>query len=133
VVETIAALQAGRVEPDIWKIEGLDAAADCEAVVAQARSDGRDGVKCIVLGRGADEPQVLAWVRIGASVDGFDGFAVGRTLWEEALKDFLAGKASRPQAVDRIAARYRDVIDAYRSAESAAGVTSSAASDGSSR
>ena len=117
VIETIAALQAGGVEPDIWKIEGLDAAADCEAVVAQARTGGRDGVKCIVLGRGADEPQVLEWVTIGASVDGFDGFAVGRTLWEEALKDFLAGKASREQAVDRIAARYRDVIDAYRGAE----------------
>ena len=117
VVETIAALQAGGVEADIWKIEGLDAAADCAAVVAQARTGGRDGVKCIVLGRGADEPQVLEWVRIGASVDGFDGFAVGRTLWEEALTDFLAGQASQEQAVDRIATRYRDVIDAYRGAE----------------
>ncbi len=105
------------MEADIWKIEGLDAAADCAAVVAQARIGGRDGVKCIVLGRGADEPQVLEWVRIGASVDGFDGFAVGRTLWEEALTDFLAGQASQEQAVDRIATRYRDVIDAYRGAE----------------
>jgi myo-inositol catabolism protein IolC len=61
---------------------------------------------------------VLEWVRIGASVDGFDGFAVGRTLWEEALKDFLAGKASRQEAMDRIARRYRDVIDAYRGADS---------------
>ncbi len=118
VVETLAALQAGGVEPDIWKIEGLDSAADCEAVVAQARAGGRTGVQCIVLGRGADEPQVLEWVRIGASVDGFDGFAVGRTLWEEALKDFLAGKASRQEAMDRIARRYRDVIDAYRGADS---------------
>lgn len=52
----------------------LDKFADCEAVVAQARTDGRGGVKCIVLGRGADEPQVLEWVRIGASVDGFDAY-----------------------------------------------------------
>ena len=72
------------------------------------------GSPCIVLGRGADEAQVIEWVKIGASVDGFDGFAVGRTLWQDALKDFLAGKASRPEAVDRIAQRYRDVIDAYR-------------------
>jgi myo-inositol catabolism protein IolC len=142
VVETIAALQAGGVEPDIWKIEGLDAAADCEAVVAQAQAGGRDGVsragvKCIVLGRGADEPQVIEWVKIGASVDGFDGFAVGRTLWEAALKDFLAGKASRQEAMDRIAGRYRDVIDAYRSAESrpvsGAATTSSDTNDGGSR
>jgi 5-dehydro-2-deoxygluconokinase len=120
VVATLAALQAGGVEPDIWKIEGLDAASDCEAVVAQARSGGRNGVKCIVLGRGADEPQVLEWVRIGAGVDGFDGFAVGRTLWEQALKDFLAHKLSRAEAITTIARRYRDVIDAYRGAEAAA-------------
>jgi myo-inositol catabolism protein IolC len=120
VVATIAALQAGGVEPDIWKIEGLDSASACEQVVTQARSEGRDGVKCIVLGRGADEPQVITWVKIGASVDGFDGFAVGRTLWEQALKDFLAGHASRPQTVDVIAHRYRDVIDAYRDAAAAA-------------
>ncbi len=125
VVETIRALQAGDVEPDIWKIEGLDSEQDCEAVVAQARTDGRDGVVCIVLGRGADEPQVIEWVKIGAAVDGFDGFAVGRTLWEDALKDFLADKADREDTVSRIARRYRDVIDAYRSVD-----TGAAARDG---
>ena len=122
VVATIAALQAGGVEPDIWKIEGLDSRAACEEVVTQARAEGRGGVTCIVLGRGADEAQVLEWVRIGASVDGFDGFAVGRTLWEQALKDFLAGHATRAETVDEIARRYRDVIDAYSDAATAARV-----------
>jgi myo-inositol catabolism protein IolC len=117
VVEVIRVMQASDVEPDVWKIEGLDSRPDCEAVVEQARTDGRAGVVCIVLGRGADEPQVIEWVKIGASADGFDGFAVGRTLWQEALQDYLAGQATREQAVDRIAGRYRDVIDAYRGAE----------------
>jgi myo-inositol catabolism protein IolC len=119
VVETIAALQAGGVEPDIWKIEGLDTTASCEDVVAQAQVAGRDNVKCIVLGRGADEPQVIEWVKIGASVDGFDGFAVGRTLWENALKKYLAGQASKYEAIEEISSRYRDVIEAYRQAEPA--------------
>ena len=119
VVATISALQAGGVEPDIWKIEGLDNPAACEAVVAQAQAEGRTEVKCIVLGRGADEPQVIEWVKIGAGVDGFDGFAVGRTLWEDALKKHLAGQASRYEAVDEISARYLDVIHAYRRAEPA--------------
>jgi myo-inositol catabolism protein IolC len=130
VVQTIAALQAGGVEPDIWKIEGLDSTEDCAAVVAQARSRDRDGVVCIVLGRGADEPQVIDWVRIGAAVDGFDGFAVGRTLWEQALQDFLAGRASRQDAVDRIAGRYRDVIDAYQGGRRPARAGRTAGSDG---
>jgi myo-inositol catabolism protein IolC len=119
VVETIAALQAGGVEPDIWKIEGLDTTAACEDVVAQAQADGRDNVKCIVLGRGAEEAKVIDWVKIGASVDGFDGFAVGRTLWEESLKKYLAGQASNYEAVEEISSRYRDVIQAYRHAEPA--------------
>jgi 5-dehydro-2-deoxygluconokinase len=117
VVEVITAMQAADVEPDIWKIEGLDDRAACEAVVAQARSGGRDGVKCIVLGRGADEAQVIEWVKTGAAVDGFDGFAVGRTLWQDALKDYLAEKLTRDQTVDQIARRYLEVIAAYRGAE----------------
>ncbi len=119
VVATIAALQQGGVEPDIWKIEGLDEAAACERVVAQAQAGDRDDVKCIVLGRGADEQQVIDWVKIGAAVEGFDGFAVGRTLWEEALRKYLAGRFSREEAVYEISSRYRDVIDAYRHAEPA--------------
>ncbi|MBO0833600.1 MAG: DUF2090 domain-containing protein [Actinobacteria bacterium] len=119
VVATIAALQAGGVEPDVWKIEGLDTTAACQQVVAQAQIDGRDNVKCIVLGRGADESQVIEWVQIGAAVDGFDGFAVGRTLWEAALRKYLAGQASHDEAVYEISSRYRDVINAYRRAEPA--------------
>ena len=88
--------------------------------MAQAAAEGRDGVKCIVLGRGADEPQVIEWVKIGAAVDGFDGFAVGRTLWEDALKELPGrqGVAGRRPSTE-IAGRYRDVIDAYREAEAA--------------
>jgi myo-inositol catabolism protein IolC len=117
VVEVIRAMQAADVEPDIWKIEGLDDRAACEAVVAQARTDGRGGVRCVVLGRGADEAQVIEWVKIGAAVDGFDGFAVGRTLWQDALKSYLAEKLTRDQTVDQIARRYLEVIAAYRGAE----------------
>ena len=117
VVATIEALQGGGVEPDIWKIEGLDTTAACEQVVARAQAEDRDDVKCIVLGRGADEQQVIEWVKTGAAVDGFDGFAVGRTLWEEALRKYLAGQASHDEAVYEISSRYRDVINAYRHAE----------------
>lgn len=42
------------VEPDVWKIEGLNRQEDCRAVADLVRSGGRDGVVCVVLGRGAD-------------------------------------------------------------------------------
>src|SRR6516162_6834180 len=113
VVRVIRAMQDGGVEPDIWKIEGLDSAGACTDVVAAARAGGRDGVRCIVLGRGADEAQVVKWLRIAASVPGFDGFAVGRTLWEQPLRDMIAGAVGRSEAVDRIAASYVETVRGF--------------------
>jgi myo-inositol catabolism protein IolC len=84
-------LQAGGVEPDIWKIEGLETRADCERVVAQARAGvGREGVVSIVLGRGADIERVVSWLWSAAPVPGFAGFAIGPTLWKEALERYVA-------------------------------------------
>ena len=117
-METIASLQAGGVEPDIWKIEGLDSKEDASAVVRQARSGGRDHVVCIVLGRDADWDSVVRWLQVGASVPGFEGFAVGRTLWHDALVDHLAGRSSDTETAQVIADRYRRLIDAYDAAAS---------------
>ncbi len=113
VIEVIRRLQAADVEPDVWKVEGLDEAEDCRRVVAQARNGGRDGVACIILGRGADEAKVLEWLRVAASVKGFDGFAVGRTIWYEALQGFLAGRTPRDETVHEIAGRYKEIYDVY--------------------
>jgi myo-inositol catabolism protein IolC len=116
VVQTIASLQAGGVESDIWKVEGLDSKEDAGAVVRQARSGGRDHVVCIVLGRGADWDSVVRWLEVGASVPGFAGFAVGRTLWHDALVDHLAGRSSDTETAQAIADRYRKLIDVYDTA-----------------
>jgi myo-inositol catabolism protein IolC len=113
VVEAIHILQTADVEPDVWKIEGLDLAEDCQKAVTQARSGGRDGVVCIILGRGADEAKVVHWLRVAASVRGFDGFAVGRTIWYDALERFLAGQVSREDAVQKISGRYKEMYDTY--------------------
>jgi myo-inositol catabolism protein IolC len=116
VVEAIASLQAGGVEPDIWKVEGLDSKGDASAVVRQARSGNRDQVSCIVLGRGADWDSVVRWLEVGASVPGFAGFAVGRTLWHDPLVDHLAGRSSDTDTTKLIADRYLKLIDIYEAA-----------------
>src|SRR6266513_1056258 len=91
----IAELQGVGVEPDIWKIEGIDAREDCERISEQVRSGGRDGVVCVVLGRGADEAAVVHWLQTGAGVPGYIGFAIGRTIWWDALKAFVDGESPR--------------------------------------
>jgi myo-inositol catabolism protein IolC len=114
VVQALRELQRGGVEPDIWKIEGLETAADCARVVEQARTgDGREDVVCIVLGRGASVERVLAWLATAAPVPGFAGFAVGRTLWKDALQGYVAGKLPREEATRVIADRYLRMIHAY--------------------
>jgi myo-inositol catabolism protein IolC len=75
----IAELQDRGVEPDVWKIEGLDLRSDCERIVEVARREGRDRVGCILLGRGEDDHKVHEWLQTAATVPGFIGFAVGRT------------------------------------------------------
>ncbi|MEO7159228.1 MAG: DUF2090 domain-containing protein [Polaromonas sp.] len=110
MLEAIAQLRDAGIEPDIWKIEGLDKREDCERVVTQAQRGSRSTVNCIVLGRGADLAQVEHWLATAASVPGFIGFAVGRTTFWDAIADFEAQKATRHEAVVRIAGRYRQWV-----------------------
>ena len=116
VVRAIAELQGAGVEPDIWKIEGLDTHDNCVDVARQARRDGRDAVRCIVLGRAADEARVEGWLRVGAMAEGFSGFAIGRTIWWDPLQAMLAGEMDRAAAVSEIGARYLRAIKVYAEA-----------------
>ena len=109
----IAQLQDAGVEPDVWKIEGLADRAHCEEIVATARRGGRDGVACIVLGRGADEAAVRRWLEVAAGVPGFVGFAVGRTSFWDAVVAYHAGHATRADAAARIADRFREWVDIF--------------------
>ncbi len=120
MVEAIHELQDRGVEPDVWKIEGLDLRLDCERMVAAARRDGRDKVSCIILGRGESDEKVREWLTTAASVPGFIGFAVGRTDFWDPLVSWRDGKATREEAVARMAARYREFVDLYEAAHSKA-------------
>jgi 5-dehydro-2-deoxygluconokinase len=113
MIETIHELQDAGVEPDVWKIEGLDLELDCEKIVAAARRNGRDNVGCIVLGRGENDQKVREWLSTAAAVPGFIGFAVGRTDFWDPLVAWRSGKASREEAVEQIAARYREFVDLF--------------------
>ena len=119
MLRTITELQAAGVEPDIWKIEGIDRREDCERIAAQVRSGGRDRVGCVVLGRGANADKVDHWLRQGAGVPGYLGFAIGRTIWWDAVKGYVDGALDREKAAAQIAENYRRSIDVYRRAEGA--------------
>ncbi len=118
----IAAIQDAGIEVDIWKIEGVDERSDCEMLVKQARSGGRDGVVCVVLGRGADDAKVDHWLEQAAPVDGFIGFAIGRSIWWNPLKQYVDGKIERSEGARQIAENYSRFVKVYERAEGKAPV-----------
>jgi myo-inositol catabolism protein IolC len=114
--EAIRSLRDGGVRPTIWKLEGYDSVEGAELVLHTVAADADHQAECIVLGRNAPVGKVEHWLEVAAPLPGFAGFAVGRTIWQSALEDLLAGRIERQEAVDVIAQRYRSMIDTYSNA-----------------
>jgi 5-dehydro-2-deoxygluconokinase len=106
--------QNAGIEVDVWKIEGVDAQSDAAMLAEQARSGpGREGVTCVLLGRGASTEKVEHWLREAAPVEGFVGFAIGRSIWWDALKGYLSKDLDREAAAAQICENYLHFVGVY--------------------
>jgi 5-dehydro-2-deoxygluconokinase len=106
--------QNAGIEVDVWKIEGVDDQSDAAMLAEQARSGpGREGVVCVVLGRGASTEKVEEWLQKAAPVEGYVGFAIGRSIWADALKGFVSGDLPREAAAGQIADNYLHFVQVY--------------------
>jgi myo-inositol catabolism protein IolC len=114
----IEQIQDAGIEVAIWKIEGIESTEDCESIAATCRRGGRNA-DCLILGRGADESKVEHWLTTAAPTPGFGGFAVGRTIWWDAIAAHLGGTVDRPTTVETIATRYLHFVDVYLEARRA--------------
>ena len=105
------------VEVDVWKIEGVDEQSDAAMLAEQARTgEGREGVTCVLLGRGASTEKVEQWLEEAAPVEGFIGFAIGRSIWWDALSAFLNDGLDRKAAAKQIADNYLHFVKVYEGA-----------------
>lgn len=116
-VKMVRELQDGGVEPDIWKIEGMETKEEYENVVKQAQSNGRENVGIVVLGRGEEEAHVVHWLKTGAPVKGVVGFAVGRTIFWDPLVYYTSGQIERDEAVERININYQKFYNIFVNAK----------------
>ncbi|MFQ5948427.1 MAG: 2-deoxy-5-keto-D-gluconate 6-phosphate aldolase domain-containing protein [Acidimicrobiia bacterium] len=116
MLATIRELHRAGIEPDVWKIEGIDRREDCVRVAELIRSGRRDGVVAVVLGRGANESKVDHWLETGAPVDGYRGFAIGRSIWWDAVAGFRDRAKTEERAASEIATNFRRFISVYESA-----------------
>ncbi len=113
MMQSMAEIQKFGIEPDVWKLEGIETSEDSRAVAAQARTGKRDYVGVIVLGRGENAEKVRTWLTVAAKTPGVIGFAVGRTVFWDALKGFKDGSLSREKAIAQIADIYRGFCELW--------------------
>lgn len=114
--QMITEMQQAGVEPDVWKLEGMDKEEDYKMVVEKARQGGRDaGV--VILGRGETEEKVEEWLETGARVKGVIGFAVGRTIFWDILESVKAGDTTKEQAEEEIATAFEDLYEIFASSK----------------
>jgi 5-dehydro-2-deoxygluconokinase len=111
--ESLKQIQDGGVEPEIWKLEGVDRVEDAKAIVAQAQAGGRK-VGVITLGRGESKDKVKEWLSVGAKIPGIIGFAVGRTIFWNPLVEFRSGQSDRNGAVEKIAQNYIEFVELWQ-------------------
>jgi myo-inositol catabolism protein IolC len=114
-LEAITFLQDGGADPAIWKVEGMDTTKDAAAVADLTRRDGRMA-NCIVLGRHASKEDLDRWLEVAAPIAGYVGFAIGRSIWWDALTSLRAGDIDSDAAREQIASTYLDYAKAYLAA-----------------
>lgn len=112
MVEMIRQLRSAEVEPDVWKLEGVDSEEDAKALVEAATENGGNA-GIVTLGRGESKEKVAEWLKVGAHIDGIIGFAIGRTIFSEALKAYVDGKIPREEAVRKIAETYKEFVELW--------------------
>lgn len=110
------------VRPDWWKLEpfGTDAAwtAACNAI--ERNDPNTRGV--VVLGLDAPQDSLAASLAVAARQPLVRGFAVGRTIFGDAARGWLAGEMTAPDAVAMMAGRYSHLCRVWDEARSRAAV-----------
>lgn len=106
-------MEAG-IRAEVWKVEGMPTVALAERLARACASRGP--ARCLVLGRNAGWEEVEAWLRHAAASPGYDGFAIGRTLWWQACVDLFRERISWDEAVTAVAEGYRRCVETYASA-----------------
>jgi myo-inositol catabolism protein IolC len=112
IVGAMAAVQAYGITPSLWKLEGVDEVAEAAAIVGQARSDG-GAAGCLVLGAGASDERVQRWLEVAVATPGYIGFAIGRSIWRDAIRAHLDDELSREAAVASVRDRFLNFADLF--------------------
>lgn len=106
ILKTIVELQDFGIEPDVWKVEGMENVFEYQQIVQETKRNGREKVSIVILGRGEEKALVEKWITTGSKIPGVIGFAVGRTVFWEPLLEFNNGRINIETAIEQISSNY---------------------------
>jgi 5-dehydro-2-deoxygluconokinase len=109
----IEALYAAGVEPDWWKLEAQPSPAAWAAVSSAITRNDPWCRGVVLLGLEAPEAELEQAFARCASVPIVKGFAVGRTIFNDAAEKWLAGTIDDAAAVDDMARRFGRLTAAW--------------------
>jgi len=95
------------MKPAIWKLEGVEVG-QWEEILAQTGED-----KIIVLGRGENDEKVKEWINEAKKYPTIIGFAIGRTVFADSIKEYGVGNLTREEAINKIADNYQGWINRW--------------------
>lgn len=104
-VQMIHEIYNAGIAPTVWKIEGSDSS-EFYTKSADAITSHDIDARIVVLGRNETLEKVSQWLTIGAQNDSVIGFAVGRTVFLDAIKKYLSGEMTNEDAIKQIGENY---------------------------
>ena len=107
-------LYAIGIKPDWWKLEGQPTAAAWAAVDAAIAENDPYCRGVVLLGLDAPLPELEAAFRLAQTAKTVKGFAVGRSIFGEAARGWLAGKLDDEAATAMMAERFGRLVDAWQ-------------------
>lgn len=98
------------LKPDLWKLEGMNSVEEWNKITSVLDPDE----KIIVLGRGENKDNVEKWLEIAAKIPNIIGFAIGRTIFYEALKNYLVKTKNEAQTITEISSNFDHFITIWK-------------------
>ncbi|MBK7857277.1 MAG: 5-dehydro-2-deoxygluconokinase [Archangiaceae bacterium] len=114
VPQVMEQLYGKGLQPDWWKLPAMPRTSlwrETAEVIARHDTACR-GI--LILGLEAPEDELIKSFGLSAGVDAVKGFAVGRTLWAQPAAAWLSGQIDDAQLVDRVAAAFTRLVEAWR-------------------
>ena len=104
------------IKPDWWKLEPQKSAKAWANITAEIESYDPSCRGIVMLGLDAPAAELMAAFRIAKAVKRVKGFAVGRTIFADPARAWMAGKIDDATATAQMADRFAQLVAAWEGA-----------------